>query len=106
MQSCGFQRRFRKRSGWLWLLRYRRIAGSAAAWLRRCARADPQDAQAERKVLDAALKARTATPPKPAEEILPGVTLEAGRGQITLKGANVTPALLADLRLWLTQRER
>lgn len=68
--------------------------------------ADPQDATAERKVLDAALKTHTATPPEPAEQILPGVTLEAGRGQITLKGANVTPALLADLRHWLTQRER
>ncbi|ABI93455.1 chromosome partitioning protein (plasmid) [Roseobacter denitrificans] len=68
--------------------------------------ANPQDATAERKVLDAALKARTATPPEPGEQILPGVTLEEGRGRITLKGANVTPALLADLRLWLTQRER
>ncbi|AEI96526.1 ParB/RepB/Spo0J family partition protein [Roseobacter litoralis] len=66
--------------------------------------ADPQHATAERKVLDAALKTRTATPPKPAEQILPGVTLEAGRGRITLSGVNVDATLEADLRRWLAAR--
>ncbi|GIT89242.1 ParB N-terminal domain-containing protein [Roseobacter sp. OBYS 0001] len=67
--------------------------------------AAPQDAAAERKVLDAALKAGRVAPSKHVEEVLPGVTLEAGRGRVVLAGANVTPALLADLRHWLTQRQ-
>ena len=66
--------------------------------------ADPQDALAERRVLDAALKAPAKTSQARTEEIMPGVTLETGRGRIALSGANVTPALVADLRRWLAAR--
>ncbi|WP_282063829.1 ParB/RepB/Spo0J family partition protein [Roseobacter litoralis] len=69
-------------------------------------KADLQDAQAERKVLDASLKAHAASRAKTVEEIAHGVKLEAGRGRITLTGANVNATLEADLRCWLLARGR
>jgi hypothetical protein len=68
--------------------------------------ADPADAAAERRVLDAALKGDRPTPARggDGEEIAPGLRLEAGRGRVTLAGPAVDAALLDDLRRWLATR--
>jgi ParB family chromosome partitioning protein len=65
--------------------------------------AEPADSQAERRVLDAALK-RPARPKAGPEEIAPGVALEARKGRALLKGRGVDAALLDDLRAWLSSR--
>ncbi|MBN7787658.1 ParB N-terminal domain-containing protein [Ponticoccus gilvus] len=74
--------------------------------------APPRDAAAEQALLQSLIAGpRAPASPKPApqrEALTPGLTLEAqpagagrGRGRIVLEGADVTPALLADLRDWL-----
>lgn len=68
--------------------------------------ADPQDAMTERAVLDASLKGQKA-PSKPAPEpetVAPGIALQTGTRRISLSGAGVDDALLADLRHWLAHR--
>ncbi|WP_187431094.1 partitioning protein ParB (plasmid) [Roseobacter fucihabitans] len=67
-------------------------------------KADPQDTTAERRVLDACLKAPAKSVAVPTEQAAPGVTLKASKGRITLSGRNVDAALLADLRDWLARR--
>ncbi|ARE42545.1 Plasmid replication protein RepB (plasmid) [Rhodovulum sp. P5] len=83
-------------------------AGFADRLVADLAAADPEDALAERKVLDAALKAlgqgaRPAAPPA-GEEPAPGVTLKRGRGRLTLSGPGVDDALIGALRDWLAAR--
>lgn len=71
--------------------------------------ADPQDAIAERQVLDAALKGQGVHAPSGRvksgkETVAPGVALGHGKGRITLSGKGVDEALLSDLRTWLASR--
>jgi ParB family chromosome partitioning protein len=73
-----------------------RIAAAIAA-------ADPGDPQAERQILEAALK-RSTRPKAGPEEIAPGVALEARKGRVVLKGRGVDAALLEDLKAWLAAR--
>lgn len=78
-------------------------AGFAKRLRKSLAAADPQDAAAERAVLEAALKpARVAKPESP--EIVPGIRLAQAKGRITLEGPGVTEALRADLAAWLSTR--
>lgn len=63
-------------------------------------RADPQDATAERQVLDAALRPAKATAPA-SQELIPGITWQASPEKVTLSGKQVTPALQDALRKWL-----
>ncbi len=64
--------------------------------------ADPQDAAAERAVLDAALK-RPSVPPR-REELAPGLTLEVGKGRAILSGKSLDDGLLDELRAFLAAR--
>jgi len=75
--------------------------------------AAPRDASEERRVLEAALQPSgdpVAQGRHDAEEVRPGLFLQGrhGRkaGRIVLSGAQVTPALEAELRSWLSSRAR
>jgi ParB family chromosome partitioning protein len=74
--------------------------GFAARLRKALTRANPQDATAERQVLDAALRPAKATAPA-NEELAPGITWQASPGKIILSGKQVTPELQAALRNWL-----
>ncbi len=63
----------------------------------------PADAAAERRVLERALKV-PATPAPSGDVVVPGVTLKATKGRVTLSGAGVDATLAKDLRDWLAQR--
>jgi ParB family chromosome partitioning protein len=65
----------------------------------------PARAEAELAVLAAALTGPKAPRPK-AEEVAPGLRLEAGQGTLKLSGPAVTPDLAAALTDWLRQREQ
>ncbi|HDR27707.1 ParB/RepB/Spo0J family partition protein [Rhodovulum sp.] len=67
-------------------------------------RAAPEDARAERAVLERALQGQGAKTPEAAEDIAPGIALKAGRRRLTLSGAGVDAALAEDLRRWLKTR--
>ena len=62
-------------------------------------KAAPEDAAAERQVLEAALRA----PARPSDrrEIAPGLYLEAKTGRAVLSGKAVNPAFLAALEVWV-----
>ena len=81
-------------------------ASFAEALTRAINAACPETPEAERKVLDAALRGggKAAAKPTPTEEIAPGISLNSGRGQLTLSGPGVDAGLVADLRKWLAQR--
>lgn len=67
--------------------------------------AAPQDAAAERALLERTLKTsskRTRAPKK--EAIAPGLALEIAQGRAVLSGKAVDAALLQDLRAWLSKR--
>ncbi|WP_300064247.1 ParB N-terminal domain-containing protein [uncultured Roseobacter sp.] len=70
--------------------------------------ADPQEAAAERKVLERVLKGQASAPATPGaarpESIAPGLALSATPGRVVLSGKAVDAALLADLRDWLATR--
>lgn len=82
-------------------------------------KADPKDPAAERRVLERALKGQGAEPgPRratatrgtasgtpAAEDLAPGLTLEAGHRRIVLSGAAVDAALAEDLRAWVIARK-
>ncbi|TCM75874.1 ParB/RepB/Spo0J family partition protein [Rhodovulum steppense] len=68
-------------------------------------KAAPDDAKAERAVLERALKGQGASKASAAgEEVVPGVALKVKRGRLTLSGAGVDAALAEDLRRWLGTR--
>ena len=73
------------------------------------ARADPPDAEAERAVLERALRAAS-RPPRPTpreargEALAPGLFLEARRGRAVLSGPALDAGLLDALRVWLAER--
>jgi ParB family chromosome partitioning protein len=78
-------------------------AGFSARLRARLDEVDPENAEAERRILDTALRPeRDQAAP---EEIAPGLILEAKKGRAVLSGKGVTPALLADLRDWLAARQ-
>lgn len=81
-------------------------AGFAEDLTRAINAAGPQTPEAERKVLDAALRGRgrAAAKPKPQAEIAPGISFKSGRGRLTLSGPGVDAGLVADLRKWLAER--
>ena len=62
-----------------------------------------KDAVGERSVIERALRGPE-TPAVQAPELIPGVTLDARKGRVVLRGAGVTPALQVDLEAWLRAR--
>ena len=70
-------------------------------------KAAPEDAVAERAVLEWVLKGQGATRPGAGagEELSPGVMLKAGRNGVILSGAGVDGALIKDLRTWISSRQ-
>lgn len=74
-------------------------------------KAAPGDAVAERAVLERVLKAQGAPRPRggqatQAEEIAPGIAVQADKGRLVLSGPGVDDGLLRDLRTWLASRRR
>lgn len=63
--------------------------------------ADPQTALAERRVLDAALKAAPQKPTSRKEQIGPGLVLNIEQGRVTLSGKSVDADLIHKLRDFL-----
>ena len=64
------------------------------------------DAPTERGVLERMLKKKRVTTKAPlVEKVASGITLEAGKGRVTLAGKGVSAALLTDLRAWLRARD-
>ncbi|MGC9418494.1 MAG: ParB/RepB/Spo0J family partition protein, partial [Rhodovulum sp.] len=68
--------------------------------------AAPEDARAERAVLERALKGagKARRSPPSAEEVAPGIALKIARGRLTLSGQGVDKGLAEDLRRWLATR--
>jgi ParB family chromosome partitioning protein len=65
----------------------------------------PADAAAERKLIEQAMRPDAPAKPAPAKpELIPGVTVEAGRNRVLLSGPGVTPALQDALHEWLRAR--
>lgn len=58
----------------------------------------PEDAQAERRTLERALKKQTPSKPAGTEQLAPGLKLEARAGRVTLSGARVDADFLEALR--------
>jgi ParB family chromosome partitioning protein len=68
-------------------------------------KAAPEDAKAERAVLERALKGQGGRKAAAAgEEVAPGIALKRARGRLTLSGQGVDEALAEDLRRWLAAR--
>jgi len=67
-------------------------------------KARPRNPEAERVILDEALRAPADTSGPRAPEIIPGVVLEARKGRVVLSGKGVTDALQKDLAAWLVGR--
>ena len=65
--------------------------------------AAPEDAAAERKVLEAALKQPATAKPTP-EEIAPGLTLEVKAGRAVLAGKALDSDFIQALRDWIATR--
>ncbi len=63
-------------------------------------RAAPEDAAAERKVLERALGKSGAAAAAPPQEIAPGVKLAARKGRVVFSGAAVDEAFLEAARAW------
>lgn len=66
----------------------------------------PDTPGGERKLLEAALRPPVADKPAPEPDVVPGVALKFKRGVVTLSGQGVDADLMADLRLWLTERDQ
>jgi len=64
----------------------------------------PGTAEAERVILDRALRPPVDTSATRPPEIIPGVVLEARKGRVVLSGDGVTDALQQELRAWLSRR--
>lgn len=64
----------------------------------------PPNAEAERALLDRALRKPAGAAGPKAPEIIPGVILEARKGRVVLSGEGVTDALRRDLEAWLARR--
>ncbi|MEM1340762.1 MAG: ParB N-terminal domain-containing protein [Pseudomonadota bacterium] len=86
--------------------------GFAAETCQALALAVPENAQAERAVLEAALRGETGSKPqnRAAEksnapiELAPGINLEQRKGRAVLTGSAVTVAFLDDLQAWIAGR--
>lgn len=79
--------------------------GLAARITKRLTDAKPQDAAAERAVLEAALRRET-SPKAETETLATGLDWTARAGRAVLSGAAVDEAFLADLREWAAARAR
>ena len=66
--------------------------------------AAPEEASAERAVIEAALRGPTRPARAPAQEILPGLRWQQGKGKLVLSGTGLDETLLTDLRDWLASR--
>ena len=80
-------------------------AGFAARLNAALAATPPENAEAEAKILNAALKPAVepvTQPPKP--ELVPGITLSSGRGRVVLDGDRVTPDFVARLQDWIRRQ--
>lgn len=75
------------------------LAGRVVATLKA---ADPQDAAAERKALEAALKRPSGAGARKPEHIADGLMLEVKNGRAVVSGKAVDQALLNHLRDWLS----
>lgn len=78
------------------------FAERAGAALRKAA---PQDAEAERRVLERQMRPESPVAPPVEADIAPGVTLTRQGARITLSGAAVTDALEQELTVWLQSRQ-
>ena len=67
-------------------------------------RAEVQDAEAERAVLERVLKGSKPAARPVSEAVAPGLTLTTGKGRVVLAGKAVDGALLDDLRAFLKAR--
>lgn len=74
------------------------LAGRSLKALRKAA---PEDAAAERRVLDQALQSPKTPKQVVREEIAPGLVLEMKQGRAVLSGAGVDASLLDDLRAFI-----
>jgi len=81
----------------------KRVATRLADALRKT---PPQDAAAERRTLERALKGTPAAKAKRTDDLVPGVQLQAAKGRAVLSGAGVDQPLLDDLRDWLVSRAK
>ncbi|MEJ6396199.1 ParB N-terminal domain-containing protein [Gymnodinialimonas sp. 2305UL16-5] len=66
--------------------------------------AAPTDAEAERTMLEAALRKPSAAPRQSPPEVAPGIRLDGRKGKVVLSGPRVTEALQRDLVAWLAAR--
>jgi ParB family chromosome partitioning protein len=67
-------------------------------------KAPDRDAAQERAVLERSMKGPAAPGPT-ARQITAGITLEAHRGKVVLKGKDVTEDMVRDLERWLASRQ-
>lgn len=81
-------------------------AGFAARLKDALRKGAPATAEAERAILDRALKktGEAKAPAAPGDEIRPGVFLKRAKGRAVLSGPGVDEALLGDLSVWLAER--
>ncbi|MGZ2260317.1 ParB/RepB/Spo0J family partition protein [Roseobacter sp. A03A-229] len=79
-------------------------AGFASRLTAQLRKAAPETAEAERQVLDRALKRPGASTAPVRQEVAPGIALEARQGRLVLSGGGVTPELQRDLLAWLAAR--
>ena len=77
----------------------RKLAGRISTALKN---ASPEDAVAERRVLEAALKRPAANPIR--EEIAPGLMLEARAGRAVLSGSAVTDDFMRAFKAWVAEQ--
>lgn len=67
----------------------------------------PATAEAERRVLERALKpATTAAASTSKQEVAPGIMVEAKAGRVVVRGKSVDDALVADLTKWLVSHAK
>lgn len=103
--ALQFPRALGERLGLKLSARLEKDPGFAAAVVRALGRAGAESAEAEGKVLEAALRAGTTDAPTPkGEEVAPGVHLVAGKGRLSLAGPGVDAALTEALTGWLKTR--
>ncbi len=81
----------------------RRFASRLADALRKT---PPEDAAAERRSLERALKAPAAATKTAAEEIAPGIRLETKAGRAVLSGPGVDAAFLDGMREWVVSHAK
>lgn len=67
-------------------------------------KAPDRDAEQERMILERSLKSSAPKGGTEVRQLRADLALHVGRGQVTVKGAGVTPELIAQLEQWLARR--